>query len=260
MDLSLDIQGSDVQDLVGALRRFTKTELLDSANKVICSRCDTKQIVSKGLRLATAPSILVCHLKRFAFDIYGRSIRLAKKVSYPLRLEIGDFMSRANQGRPAPYELVGVVVHAGKSCNWGHYYSYVKSGDHWYKANDEVVTKVDVDVVLNQQAYILIYEIEGMRASHGFYGCGKYHLTRSRSSKKRPEDLDTVKSDAESPPECTSPTCDDKEKSSPSKLLNILDSLLDFCGSTSTAEAVRDAMCDSGKKEKKEEEEEEETQ
>ena len=79
-------------------------------------------------------------------------------------------MSRANQGRPAPYELVRVVVHAVKSCERGHYLAYVKSGDAWYKANDEVVTKVDVEVVLNQQAYsyILLYEIEGMRASHGF--------------------------------------------------------------------------------------------
>lgn len=254
MDLSLDIQGSEVQDLVGALGKFTKTELLDNDNKVFCARCNKKRVVTKGLRLATAPSILVCHLKRFAVDIYGRSIRLSKKIKYPLRLEIGDFMSRANQGRPAPYELVGVIVHAGKSCDRGHYYAYVKSGDDWYKANDEVVTKVNVDVVLDQQAYILLYEIEGMRASHGFYGCGKYHFTRSRSTKKRAEDLAAMNSEADTSISCGGSTRNEYNKSrkpSPSKIITILDSMLDFCGSTSAAEAVRDAMCDSGKKSKK---------
>ena len=254
MDLSLDIQDSDVQDLVGALRKFTKAEILNGDNKVYCSRCDTKQVVSKGLRLATAPSILVCHLKRFAFDIFGRATRLSKRVNYPLRLEIGDFMSRANHGRPAPYELVGVVVHAGQSCERGHYYAYVKSGDDWYKANDEVVTKVDLNIVLNQQAYVLMYEIEGMRASHGFYGCGRYHLTRSRSNRKRVEDLAAMNSDTDTSftHNSSDSSCEDELKTKNrlpnSKILVMLDSIIDFCGSTTAAEAVRDAMCDSEKK------------
>lgn len=262
MDLSLDIQDSDIQDLAGALRKFTQTEKLDKDNMVHCSRCATKRIVSKGLRLATAPSILVCHLKRFSFDIFGRAVRLSKKVKYPLRLEIGDYMSRANQGKPAPYELVGVVVHAGKTCERGHYLSYVKSGDGWYKANDEVVTRVNVETVLNQQAYILLYEIEGMRASHGFYGCGRYHLIRSRSSKKRAEDLAAMHSDdpTEEPSlSYSTSTCDDRSRArsrakSPSRdsaLLNLIDSVIDLCGSTSAAEAMRDAICDSEKKPRK---------
>jgi len=253
MDLSLDIQGEDVQDLTGALRNFTRTEFLDRDNMVHCQRCGTKRIVSKGLRLATAPSILVCHLKRFAFDLYGRTTRLSKAVKYPLRLEIGDFMSRANQGKPKPYELVGVVVHAGKSCERGHYLAYVKSGDAWYRANDEVVTKVSVDVVLRQQAYILLYEVEGMRANHGFYGCGRYHLTRSRSYKKRAEDLAAMQSDdpTESSFAYSSSTRDEKNVEPNSKIGEFLESMIDLCGSTSAAEAVRDAICDSDKKSRK---------
>jgi len=239
VDLSLAIQGSEVQDLVGALRKFTQTELLDEDNKVYCSRCGKEQVVSKWLRLATAPSILVCHLKRFAFDIYGRSIRLSKKVKYPLRLEIGDYMSRRNQGRPAPYDLVGVVVHAGESCERGHYFSYVKSGDDWYEANDKVVTKVDIDIVLNQQAYVLLYEIEGMRASYGFHGCGRYQTLRSSGryqtlrSKKKTKGCAALTVDAEPSLAHTDTVNDDKSepKVSPSKILSFLDSMNDFCGS-----------------------------
>lgn len=87
-------------------------------------------------------------------------------------------MSRANQGKPPPYELVGVLVHAGKNRNSGHYYAFVKSGETWYKTNDGDVTKVEVEVVLKQSAYILIYEVEGMRREHGLHSYDKYHKNK----------------------------------------------------------------------------------
>jgi ubiquitin carboxyl-terminal hydrolase 36/42 len=166
MDLSLDISHDYIKTLPDALEEFTKTEVLDCDNKVLCDKCGEKQQVSKGLRLATAPSILVCHLKRFAIDRYGRPRRLSKHVQFPLRLEIGDYMSRMNKATPPPYELVGVLVHQGRSCASGHYLAYVKSGNDWFKTNDNVITKVDISTVMSQQAYILLYEVAEMRAKH----------------------------------------------------------------------------------------------
>jgi Ubiquitin carboxyl-terminal hydrolase len=165
MDLSLNISINEVKSLADALTEFTKTEILDEDNMVMCTCCRKKQPVSKGLRLATAPSILVCHLKRFAFDNYGRMIRLPKHVSFPLKLEIGDYMSKVNKAKPPPYELMGVLVHQGRSCDSGHYLSYVKRQNNWYRVNDHLVTKVSIDVVLSQQAYILIYQVVGMHHS-----------------------------------------------------------------------------------------------
>ena len=165
MDLSLDICMDHVNTLGDALCEFTKTEMLDHDNMVMCTSCQQKQPVTKGLRLATAPSILVCHLKRFAFDNYGRTVRLSKHVHFPLKLEIGDYMSRVNKAKPPPYELVGVLVHQGRSCESGHYLAYVKCHNEWYKANDSVVSKADAKTVLSQDAYILLYEVAGMRSS-----------------------------------------------------------------------------------------------
>jgi len=165
MDLSLDIVSGHVNTLGDALCDFTKTELLDGDNKVFCENCNRKQQVAKGLRLATAPSILVCHLKRFAYNDYGRLIRLSKHLRFPLHMEIGEYMSHANKAKPPPYELVGVLVHQGRSCDSGHYLSYVKFQNEWYKANDSVITKVNLDTVLCQQAYILMYEVAGMRST-----------------------------------------------------------------------------------------------
>mmetsp|Transcript_29428 Transcript_29428/g.43810 ORF Transcript_29428/g.43810 Transcript_29428/m.43810 type:complete len:835 (-) Transcript_29428:123-2627(-) len=181
MDLSLDINRESITSLPEALRAFTATETLDEDNMVNCDRCGVKRVVTKGLRLATAPTVLVCHLKRFAYDMYGRTIRLAKHVEFPLRLGIGDFMSRANRSTPPPYELVGVLVHTGRSCDSGHYLSFVKSGQFWYKCNDAIVTKVSVETVLEQRAYILMYEVAGMREKHGFKSFHRYHEKSNRA-------------------------------------------------------------------------------
>ena len=163
MDLSLDINEPDISTLEDALYEYTRTETLDSENKVYCQRCEKKQTASKGLRLATAPSILVCHLKRFAFDHYGRLVRLHKKIQFPMQLEIDEYMSELNKARPPPYDLVGLLVHQGQTCASGHYLAYVKKDGEWFMCNDSIVTKVDEETVLNQQAYIMMYEVSEMR-------------------------------------------------------------------------------------------------
>ena len=168
MDLSVDINDGGIQTLDDALFEFTKDELLTEDNAVFCQKCRQKRSVTKGLRLATAPSILVCHLKRFAFNDYGRLVRLHKRIEFPQKLEIGDYMSNLNKARPPPYDLVGVLVHQGQTCASGHYLSFVKKNGEWFKCNDSEITKVEESVVMNQQAYILMYEVAEMRANACF--------------------------------------------------------------------------------------------
>jgi len=175
MDLSLDIADKSTNTLERALEKFTEEETLCHDNMVTCSRCKVKRVVTKGLRLATAPTMLVINYKRFAYDNYGRLSRLSKQVHFPLRLDIGGYMSRANRGKPPPYTLIAVLVHRGRSCDCGHYFAYVRKGKDWYLANDAEVTKVDVEEVLNAQAYVLVYEVAGMKEKHNFDCYSRYH-------------------------------------------------------------------------------------
>ena len=206
MDLSLDINDPDIVTLDDALIEYTKTEFLQGENSVYCQKCEEKQCVTKGLRLATAPSILVCHLKRFAFDCYGRLVRLHKNVDFPLKLEIGDFMSNLNKSRPPPYELVSVLVHQGQTCASGHYLAFVKKDGEWFKCNDSVVTKVDVETVMKQQAYILMYEVAEMRertcpSSGNSPGCKQSSSTHVKHSAFRDDiSADSSKAKGVSPP------------------------------------------------------------
>eukprot|EP00523_Entomoneis_sp_CCMP467_P001841 CAMPEP_0168740984 /NCGR_PEP_ID=MMETSP0724-20121128/12268_1 /TAXON_ID=265536 /ORGANISM="Amphiprora sp., Strain CCMP467" /LENGTH=621 /DNA_ID=CAMNT_0008788451 /DNA_START=246 /DNA_END=2107 /DNA_ORIENTATION=- len=169
MDLSLDIADGHIETLEDALEQFTQEETLSGDNKVHCTRCDVKRTATKALRLATAPSVLVLHLKRFAFNpLSFNMVRLGKKVKFPMHLEISDYMSNLNQARPPSYELVAVLVHQGQRCEAGHYVAFVKSEGEWFCCNDNEVTAVPVEKVMRQQAYILMYEVAEMREKHGF--------------------------------------------------------------------------------------------
>jgi ubiquitin C-terminal hydrolase len=175
MDLSLDVADKSITTLERAFGKFTEDETLSDDNMVTCSRCREKRVVTKGLRLATAPTMLVVNFKRFMHDNCGRLSRLSKHVQFPLRLEIGDYMSRANRGKPLPYTLVAVLVHRGRSCDCGHYFAYVRKGNDWYLANDAEVTKVDVGEVLSSQAYVMVYEVAGMKENYNFDCYSRYH-------------------------------------------------------------------------------------
>lgn len=39
------------------------------------------------------------------------------------------------------YRLKGIIRHIGQSTKSGHYISYVKHGDQWYKFDDHMVEK-----------------------------------------------------------------------------------------------------------------------
>ncbi len=180
MDLSLEIGNVEIKSLVDALEHFTREEILTGDNKVYCEACKCNQHSSKRLRLATSPSILVCHLKRFDYDIYGRLRRLNKQISFSPNLDISPFMSLENKSIPPTYELVAFVSHQGRSCSSGHYIAYVRgSGGHkgasgrpWYRVSDSDVQEVDLDTVLKKEAYILMYEVKGMRHHNIDGDCG----------------------------------------------------------------------------------------
>ena len=56
------------------------------------------------------------------------------------------------------YELVSIVVHHGFSVSSGHYVAFVKAANGvWHLCDDARVCRVKPEIVLKQQAYILMY-------------------------------------------------------------------------------------------------------
>jgi len=57
------------------------------------------------------------------------------------------------------YELYGVIVHEGTTEN-GHYIAHCKQENQWYAFNDENVSMIETEKVLNNKnAYILFYRL-----------------------------------------------------------------------------------------------------
>ncbi|XP_009791289.1 uncharacterized protein [Nicotiana sylvestris] len=161
IDLSLEIK--DVDSLPEALESFTKVEKIDDPEiKFSCEKCKEQVSIEKQLVLDKAPSVAAFHLKRFEND--GSFVeKVDKHVSFPLELDLLPYTdnNQINNGE-MKYDLYAVIVHSGFSSCSGHYYSFIRSApDEWYKFDDSEVFRVQEDLVLEEEAYIMFYAKRG---------------------------------------------------------------------------------------------------
>ncbi|XP_022879668.1 ubiquitin carboxyl-terminal hydrolase 17-like isoform X1 [Olea europaea var. sylvestris] len=193
MDLTVEIDG-DIDTLGEALVQFTTYETLTGDNKYKCSRCKSYQKAKKKLTVFEAPNILTIVLKRFRSGNLGK---LDKLVQFPEVLNLTPFMSGTNDRCPI-YSLYGLVVHLDimNAAYTGHYISYVKDlqGD-WFRVDDSRVIPVDLETVLSEQAYILLYarhnpRVPSLARDSSVYADGKTMrnletISASNSGKRR---------------------------------------------------------------------------
>ncbi|EDV28239.1 uncharacterized protein TRIADDRAFT_53651 [Trichoplax adhaerens] len=154
LDLSLDI--ADLNTLSAMLRKFIEPEILSGRDMYTCSKCKVKVKAMKKFTIHRAPVVLTIPIKRFnKFSLFGG--KNSRKIKFTETLDLRPYMT-SKTGSPLLYNLYGVLVHSGGSCNSGHYYCYVKSSNNqWYCMNDSHVTKSNINAVLLQEAYILFY-------------------------------------------------------------------------------------------------------
>ncbi|KAL4182054.1 hypothetical protein AMTRI_Chr12g274090 [Amborella trichopoda] len=156
MDLTVEIQGN-AGSLEECLQQFTKSEDLDGENKYKCDGCNAYVNASKRLTIHQPPNILTIALKRF--QVGGSYGKLNKRVTFPEILDLGPYMSRDNCGRDI-YHLYAVVVHIDmlNASFFGHYICYTKDArGNWYRTDDCKVEHVELEEVLAQGAYMLLY-------------------------------------------------------------------------------------------------------
>ncbi|KFK28246.1 hypothetical protein AALP_AA8G491300 [Arabis alpina] len=163
MDLTVEIDG-DIGSLQEALTQFTAYEVLDGENRYFCGRCKSYQKAKKKLMILEGPNILTVVLKRFQSDNFGK---LSKPIHFPELLDISPYMSKPNHGGHHPvYSLYAVVVHldAMSTSFSGHYVCYIKTlhGD-WFKIDDSNVFPVQLETVLLEGAYMLLYARDSPR-------------------------------------------------------------------------------------------------
>ncbi|CAH8384727.1 unnamed protein product [Eruca vesicaria subsp. sativa] len=156
MDLTVEIDG-DISTLEDALRRFTRTELLDGENKYKCGRCKSYERAKKKLKITEPPNVLTIALKRFQQS--GKFGKLNKLVRFPETLDLAPYVSGGSE-KSHDYKLYGVIVHLDvmNAAFSGHYVCYIRNSQNkWYKADDNTVVTSDIERVLTKGAYMLFY-------------------------------------------------------------------------------------------------------
>jgi len=77
-------------------------------------------------------------INRFYFD---RETKKKEKICRPVSIPIDLVI------KEAPYRLRSIVIHAGKSSNYGHYYAVAKDAkEQWWLLNDTEVSAIDKDI------------------------------------------------------------------------------------------------------------------
>lgn len=143
--LQLDIGSPDVHNIVDALRKLTRQETVEST-----SGTNTKRV--KQTFIDQLPPILILHLKRFHFETGsgGSTVKIWKKISYPLELEIphealskGQQAIASRKGLPR-YRLTAVVYHHGMNASNGHYTAEVCRQDdrEWIRFDDTTLCRL----------------------------------------------------------------------------------------------------------------------
>ena len=141
LSLPLDIASPEVHSIVDALRKYSRQELVDRGAN------------GKSLRqmfIDKLPPILILHLKRFELKDLPNGEKMAvkiwKKVSYPLELEIPhEALSKTQRLNGSPrYRLSAAVYHHGKDVSHGHYTADVcrQDGREWIRFDDTAVRRI----------------------------------------------------------------------------------------------------------------------
>jgi ubiquitin carboxyl-terminal hydrolase 22/27/51 len=172
-------QSLGISTLLGCLDRFTRPERLGSDQKFHCQHCQVRQESIKQMSMRRLPLVLCFHIKRFEHSsTRNTSRKVDRYLQFPLSLDMAPYMSssivRNRHGNrifalndedsdvasssdlSSEFELFAVVTHTGK-LDAGHYVSYLRLGNQWYKCDDAWVSQVSERVVRASQGYMMYY-------------------------------------------------------------------------------------------------------
>ena len=158
--VSLPLGDACILSVKAALEAYTTAEQLRDENQYNCDSdagpCGL-QDATKRLAFASAPSVLILHLKRFGFDAdQGLASKDNRPVTFGQTLDLKPHMTPDATGYTR-YELSAVLEHHGGTVHGGHYTAYVRARDAWWCVSDSNVRKVKLEDVLGRQAYVLFY-------------------------------------------------------------------------------------------------------
>ncbi|KAF4347869.1 hypothetical protein G4B88_009950 [Cannabis sativa] len=170
-------QHTGTSTLMGCLDRFTRPERLGSDQKFFCQQCQIRQESLKQMSIRKLPLVSCFHIKRFEHSsIRKTSRKVDRYLQFPISLDMAPYLSSsilrsrygnrvfpfdedepdASNDLSSEFELFAVVTHSGK-LDAGHYVTYLRLCNQWYKCDDAWITRVNENIVRAAQGYMLFY-------------------------------------------------------------------------------------------------------
>ncbi|XP_010268522.1 PREDICTED: ubiquitin carboxyl-terminal hydrolase 22-like [Nelumbo nucifera] len=163
----------DMSTLVGCLDLFTRPEKLGSDQKLYCQHCQVRRDSLKQMSIRRLPLVLCFHIKRFEHSpIRKMSRKINRYLQFPFTLDMTPYLSssivRNRFGNrifafesdeadiSTEFDVFAVVTHSGK-LESGHYVTYLRLKNQWYKCDDAWITQVSEGVVRASQGYLIYY-------------------------------------------------------------------------------------------------------
>nr|UZP64864.1 ubiquitin specific protease 8 [Schmidtea mediterranea] len=133
--------------------------LKDEVEGFNCENCEVKNgSASSEVVFSELPQYLVVCIKRFATHSYYQTKKINDRICIDEIIEIP--YKSDDKVLKQKYRLVSVVNHTG-SLKRGHYFTFLKHGNFWYKADDDSVRKCELEymkMISTYSCYIEVFE------------------------------------------------------------------------------------------------------
>lgn len=150
--IPIDINKKSIEE---CFNNFCQVETLRDDNKYYCENCKEYTNATKKISFIDMPNNLIINLKRFMYVKKNNNI-IIKKNKKIINFDL-DKLSIDIGHKICEYNLTSVCSHYG-TCNYGHYISFVKKNNIWYRVDDDfVIPEQDLPNII-KNAYILFYE------------------------------------------------------------------------------------------------------
>lgn len=170
-----------ISTLTSCLDLFTRPEKLGSDQKLYCQNCQEKHESVKQMSIRRLPLVLCLHVKRFEHSLARKASRkIDRHLQFPFSLDMTPYVSSsivrkrfgnrifAFEGDESEistnFEVFAVITHSGM-LESGHYITYLRLNEQWYKCDDAWITEVDDEVVRASQIY-LVYYVQKPNSGH----------------------------------------------------------------------------------------------
>jgi ubiquitin C-terminal hydrolase len=167
LDYSLSITNNEPENtLDNLIKKYFTPFKLTGDEQYNCPKCKKKVNADKIESISQYPNTFIFHLKRFvnANKKNNTNVSFEDKISFN-GICHKDVLNKPQnsdslQQKKLSYDLTGIICHHGGT-EFGHYFSFIKRNEKWYRCNDNIVTEIEHYSKygnINSEAYILFYE------------------------------------------------------------------------------------------------------